>query len=413
MVKLRPQFIIFVLFVRFLEAYPHGHFRREVDDAQQNFGLRCFKTMASNQGNNNTCSNLLISPTSIISVLAMLLATAQGATLNELFSTMQLPDIDVMNTMRGFRGVRRSIERRIKSNDTEVFIGDRMFLDYDIGVRRQHTHRIGRFFGKTPTKIHFSRSKEAAHLINNEVADITKGQIRNIINSNSLNSLTKVVMISAIYLKAKWEHDFEPGRTTKSNFRTPNGKKAVSMMRTVDRFEHGHSSQIKSRLLFLPYKNSALNMVVILPDVLVSTDTVIDLLTKVKLSDLLSANYQFEKLEVHLPKFKLELTYDMKDVIRKMGFRSGFEANNANLGFISKEPLYVNSFKHSAAMTVDEEGTTASAVTDMAISSRSAFPWNGFIVDRAFILMLIDRHRGTLLFIGRVNDPTSTNSCGR
>ena len=64
---------------------------------------------------------------------------------------------------------------------------------------------------------------------------------------------------------------------------------------------------------------------------------------------------------------------------------------------------------HKAFVRVDEEGTEAAAATGAAISgevSEEPGEPNTFIADHPFIFMIRDRLTGTILFQGRMSDPS-------
>jgi len=66
--------------------------------------------------------------------------------------------------------------------------------------------------------------------------------------------------------------------------------------------------------------------------------------------------------------------------------------------------LYISKVKHKTFIQVDEEGTEAAAVTSVVINQVS-LPAT-FIIDRPFLFAIRERLSGTILFMGRVVDPT-------
>jgi serpin B len=68
--------------------------------------------------------------------------------------------------------------------------------------------------------------------------------------------------------------------------------------------------------------------------------------------------------------------------------------------------LFIQSVIHEAYVAVDEEGTEAAAATGVVVGIVSA-PLNMITVDRPFIFLIHDTETGTLLFVGRVLDPTA------
>ncbi|XP_030781668.1 serpin B6 [Rhinopithecus roxellana] len=71
-----------------------------------------------------------------------------------------------------------------------------------------------------------------------------------------------------------------------------------------------------------------------------------------------------QEMEVFLPRFKLEETYNMEDVLRSMGMANAFEQDRADFsGMSSKKDLYLSKVMHKSFVEVNEEGTEAAAAT--------------------------------------------------
>ena len=113
------------------------------------------------------------------------------------------------------------------------------------------------------------------------------------------------------------------------------------------------------------------------------------------------------KVDVTIPKFKLETTIPLNDPLKKLGMTDMFEA--ANFHGISDTPLYVSTVIQKAFIEVDEVGTTAAAATALGrkkMSRRPQLP--EFKADHPFLFHLRDLQTGMLLFQGRVTDPSTS-----
>ncbi|GMR56122.1 hypothetical protein PMAYCL1PPCAC_26317, partial [Pristionchus mayeri] len=64
------------------------------------------------------------------------------------------------------------------------------------------------------------------------------------------------------------------------------------------------------------------------------------------------------KINLEMPKFKIESTTDAKTALQKLGVTRIFE-NTANLSGISDQDLCVSKIVHKAVVEVSEEGTEA------------------------------------------------------
>uniref|UniRef100_A0A9J8ARC1 ubiquitinyl hydrolase 1 n=2 Tax=Cyprinus carpio TaxID=7962 RepID=A0A9J8ARC1_CYPCA len=114
--------------------------------------------------------------------------------------------------------------------------------------------------------------------------------------------------------------------------------------------------------------------------------------------------YFDRKMEVHLPKFKMEQSYDLHEILPHLGISNVF-LRSANLTGLSQDPhLRVSQVLHKAVIEVDEKGTTAASATSVGITAYS-LPAT-FIVNRPFFFFLYHEATSSLLFMGRVIDPT-------
>jgi serpin B len=92
-----------------------------------------------------------------------------------------------------------------------------------------------------------------------------------------------------------------------------------------------------------------------------------------------------------------------------MGMPDAFDETKANFtGMTPKRPLFIDHVEHSALVEVDEQGTVAAAATSVSFSCAVSAPPPPakFHADHPFIFLIRDNHTGTILFLGRVADPT-------
>jgi len=119
-----------------------------------------------------------------------------------------------------------------------------------------------------------------------------------------------------------------------------------------------------------------------------------------------------EKVNLRMPKFKQEFTIDLSKALKQnFGVRKLFVPNEGYLANISDNKTTVLSkLIHQAIVEVDELGTEAAAVTDGSIIINSVPPIDTntkeIVVDRPFLYWIMEKKSLTVLFSGRVNDPT-------
>ena len=92
-----------------------------------------------------------------------------------------------------------------------------------------------------------------------------------------------------------------------------------------------------------------------------------------------------------------------------MGMLDALSASQADFtGMTAKRPLFINAVEHAALVEVDEEGTVAAAATSVSFGCAVSVqpPAATFHADHPFVFLIRDNHTGTILFLGRIVDPT-------
>ncbi|MGP5226006.1 serpin family protein [Psychrobacter aquimaris] len=156
-----------------------------------------------------------------------------------------------------------------------------------------------------------------------------------------------------------------------------------------------------------PYKGDDLSMLVVLPkskDKAAMQQLVQDLSAdtiKQWSKDLVT-----QEVNVHLPKFKLEASYQMKNLLTDMGMPRAFEKGAGFNLFDNSPPIKIDDVYHKAVVIVDEKGTEAAAATGIVANATAASaPPPVFKADHPFIFMIKDNKTDAILFLGQVNKP--------
>ena len=119
------------------------------------------------------------------------------------------------------------------------------------------------------------------------------------------------------------------------------------------------------------------------------------------------------KIDVFLPKFKLETDYQMKKTLKAMGMVRAFDKDGAQFYGMttSDDPmqqLYIEFVIHKAFVEVNEKGTEAAAATGVGMAELTSYS-NPFVptfkADRPFLFLIRDRVTGSILFVGRLLNP--------
>ena len=241
--------------------------------------------------------------------------------------------------------------------------------------------------------------------INKWVEGKTKSLIKDLIAPGMIDPLTRLVLVNAVYLKAKWLKPFDKADTKKERFYKIGGKKEeIDMMHQTGFFK---IKKFKgSSMLEMPYKGGRLSMFIILPKKRNGLPDVEKGLTTPKLLKCIKEVLSEEEKNafITIPKFKAGGTYDLKRYLKSMGMELPFSRKADFSGITDIDGLYIGEAVHKAVLIVDEEGTEAAAAT--AVVMKRAIAWKEpeytyFIADHPFMFVVMDKETGEILFLGR------------
>ncbi|XP_058482372.1 leukocyte elastase inhibitor-like isoform X1 [Solea solea] len=257
-----------------------------------------------------------------------------------------------------------------------------------------------------------SNAEEARVKINSWVEKKTQDKIKDLLASGVVDSATVLVLVNAIYFKGNWDQQFEEDSTIDADFRlNKNDTKPVKMMRQKSKFSFATIPEANCKILEMPYEGKDLSMFIILPNDIEDDTTGLEKLEK-ELTyekfvewthpDLMGQT----EIEVRLPRFKMEETYDMNDVLKSMGIVDAFDLTKSDFSGMSPATnLVLSKVVHKAFLEVNEEGTEAAAATAAVISERFIMIPEVFIADHPFLFFILHKTEKSVLFVGRFCSP--------
>jgi serpin B len=113
-----------------------------------------------------------------------------------------------------------------------------------------------------------------------------------------------------------------------------------------------------------------------------------------------------QEVEILLPRFKLESSFELSQKLAGMGMPDAFAPNADFSGIDGTKNLLAASIYHKAWGDVNEEGTEAAAATSMVLTEKAVLPPRPvFRADHPFVFLIRERQSGAILFLGRLLDP--------
>ncbi|NP_001162388.1 serpin B10 isoform X1 [Papio anubis] len=265
------------------------------------------------------------------------------------------------------------------------------------------------YFGAEPQSVNFvEASDQIRKEINSWVERQTEGKIQNLLPDDSVDSTTRMILVNALYFKGIWEHQFLVQNTTEKPFRiNETTSKPVQMMFMKKKLQIFHIEKPQAVGLQLYYKSRDLSLLILLPEDINGLVQLEKDITYEKLNEWTSADMmELYEVQLHLPKFKLEDSYDLKSTLSSMGMSDAFSQSKADFsGMSSARNLFLSNVFHKAFVEINEQGTEAAAGTGSEIESRIRVPSIEFNANHPFLFFIRHNKTNSILFYGRLCSP--------
>ncbi len=346
--------------------------------------------------------NLIVSPFSISTALGMTYGAARTETAGQMAEVLAfaLPQ-DRVHAAFG-----KLIDALLADETGQEFaVANALWAQEGYGILAEYLDLVRAQYSAAVEEVDFRAQSEDARLrINAWVAEQTRDRIDELLTPGTVGAGTRLVLVNAIYLLAAWERPFSPERTIPASFDLSSGETVpVSMMTQTADFPHASLDTVQ--LLELPYEEDDLSLLLALPSPGSTLSEVEEALTQDTLAGWVNA-LEVRSVSVSLPPFRLRTALSLRDVLTEMGMPLAFSEMADFSGLTGSADLLLDDVIHEAFIEVDEQGTEAAAATAVVIRT-TAMPFDpvSFVADRPFLFVLRDRNTGTVLFMGRVEDP--------
>ncbi|CAG7786214.1 unnamed protein product [Allacma fusca] len=317
--------------------------------------------------------NFVFSPFSIVTLLGMLRAGANGKTLKELGTTMNVKSAAAGQLYNGFSELFSNLKTSSKKTNTTFTSSNRLFIQDGFDILTDFQSTLKEKFKAPAQRMDFAQPNVAA-LINKVVSEDTNGNINDLISPGILNNMTRLVALNVLYFKGVWENTFHGIATKNRDFYTHKGDKIqVETMSTEDYFKIADIGNLKAKAIALPYVGKQMEMVILLPnerdglqeveqkffsDPSVSFDNIVE-----------SLNQPPKNVFLYLPKFSLETEQDLQEPLKTLGIQQAFAQFQADFSRISdtERELYLSKILQKAFLNVNEVGSEAGAASYGAV----------------------------------------------
>ncbi|HOT29865.1 MAG TPA: serpin family protein [Candidatus Ozemobacteraceae bacterium] len=359
--------------------------------------------------------NLFFSPFSIHIAFAMPFAGAAGETRAELAKTFAYP-VDGQGALAGLYGdfIRSfpGFGGTPAPADYKLSVANAIWAHKPYPFASTYLDLIKTTFASEIRLVDFAADYLKTRLeINAWVEAQTQNLIKDLIPEGILNTLTRLVLVNAVYFKGTWVAEFPKDATADASFFVDGKTETkVPMMRQTGEFRYADGDAFQA--LRLPYKGDTLAMYVFLPKECDGISKLETALAEKPFAEWLSG---FDEMDVRvsLPKFKMESGCSLVEALRGLGVNLAFDEQSADFsGMLDAEKaksepgLFISAALHKAFVKVDEEGTEAAAATAVVMQTKSVKPKPiEFKADHPFLFFIVHEPTTAVLFLGRMSSP--------
>ena len=413
---------------------------KEIVEGNNEFALKLYDRIKELPQIKAFEGNLFISPYSISNTFAMVYSGARGNTAKEMGKVFCFPSLGFEQVVTGFGDLRKQLQTNQEAAGFQLYLANSLWGRKGYAFLPEFLELNKKYFDAGLNELDFAKSEEARKTINTWVKERTKEKIRDLIPAGIINGQTRLVLTNAIYFKGNWVIPFKEENTKPAKFNVTEEKKVeVQMMYQKESCKYAKTDdmellelpygldEISVSIMEMGYENGNnygysevsklmkeqlkelpnLSMLIILPKSI--NDLV--LLEKRLNPQMLQSNTQQMKLQeikVYLPKFKMTCgTIELKNVLIEMGMKEAFKEMIADFsGINGRRELFISNVLHKTFVEVNEKGTEAAAASALRISIGLEPPPPVFRVDRPFIFIIRDNKTGSILFMGRLVNPS-------
>ncbi|NXK05149.1 ZPI inhibitor, partial [Herpetotheres cachinnans] len=332
-----------------------------------NFGFNLYRKIAMTHDN-----NVIISPLSVSALMTAYTLAAKGETYRQIVKGLNLHALKDRMDHHHLPALFKQLKDNITMNEELLLV-----------------------------QVDFQNFTQAKFVINQNINKRTKGKIPELFED--LDRHNKLLLVDYIVFKGKWVYPFNSKFTEMETFHINKYRSVqVPMMFKSDKVNSSFDENLRCTVIKLPYKGKA-HMLIVIPEKEGDYISLEDHLTT-ELVESWLGNMKTRYLDISFPKFKLEQKYKMKKLLHALGIKNLF-TRTADLGHLTDQGyVAVSQIVQKAVIEVDEEGTEATVASGSEITAFTVPPV--IKVDRPFLFMIFEETFKTLLFIGRVVDPT-------
>lgn len=360
--------------------------------------------------------NTLLSPLSVAAALSLVELGAKGDAAAALHKTLGAKSAE--QHRRGLQSLVQTISGDGKPIDQhgekihphKLRIGNSLWVAEGYKLNDAFLEAAKSTYQAIASPMDVSDPKASAGKINDWVMAATADKIKDLVGPGDIDELTRMILVNAVHFLGRWKEPFMEMNTADKPFFVNGKDKSVDVPTMVTSYYFQALDNSDVMIAEMPYWSTSddneMVMTLVVPkkrDGLAALEAKLS----VELLDSWLTNLKAEaRVAIHLPKWKAESTAELSDTLSELGLKPLLAADADLSGISAEEGLQLSAIMHKTYISVDEKGTEAAAATAIMMAGSAPSKPIDLIADHPFLYLIRDTKTGTILFIGRVVDPS-------
>ena len=372
--------------------------------SEEQFSLTLLQALSASQASS---SNVLVSPSSLSTALAMLELGAAGDTQEQIATTLGSDDLTAQEQAAGWSALSADLSAAAASDGVSLQSANSLWLQKGLAMDPTFMSSLSRYFASGVWQVDFHTAPAGAVAdLNAWVTKETHGHITSLFRPGTINTETALVLANAVYFTAPWRQPFAT-TTVDAPFHLPSGTT------TSLPFIHTPAGQPIDALAFvgsdvegvqLPYRGGHLAALILMPTS-GSISQFSASLTPSRLTQLASSLAP-TSLALSMPSLSLSSSHDLKSTLESLGMRDAFNPTSADLSGLSPVALYVSDVAQKDTLSVTPWGSEATAATGIVgVATAAPATETSIDIDHPYLFLIRDTTTGEILFEAQVVNP--------
>lgn len=359
--------------------------------AGNDFGLRLFRRLCDA----NPGQNVLFSPSSANSALCLAYNGAEGRTRADMATVLRIQSIPLADV----NAAQHRVAELLANTDPRVQVttANSVWAAGRVALNPAFTKTAEDAYSGHAESVDVA-APEAQDRINAWVSNHTGGHITGAVSRLPRNAA--VILANAIYFRGEWSAKFEKNHTHPGLFHLMDGTtKTVPMMNRGGAMQNFSGESFRGARL--PYGDGGLAMYICVPSRKSDLTDFLEGLSRDNWDRWLSHVYTVDG-GISMPRMHVESALSLNEALKGAGMARAFH-DMGEFTAMGSPHLFLGHVPQKTYLQVDEEGTTAAAMTFPSFAK--AIERGPLMVDRPFFLAIRDDRSGVILFAGAIYDP--------